>query len=305
MTKRTVSVLIILCMLLTGAVSACAEPVPSAVSELYSVEGTYTDSIGNRDNYSYHVPQIAADSSDAEEINTEIAKQYGQLVEKEFDCMEKGLSVICRNVEWQAFWNGSQLFLLLRSDTPNDVVEYSAYGYDFETGARITNEMILQQCGISEEEYLENLREAVRARFEEMNSGIPKERLEESDYDKLLERTLQWQSMDQPMYIDREGKLAVITEVGAFAGAGIYKQLIRPLEHNISIIGDSYLIDSCPKTARAGETVTILTCDVTDGDKVIEVSGADVVSIDWFEYQFVMPPHDVEVHAEFVGNGLA
>ena len=27
--------------------------------------------------------------------------------------------------------------------------------------------------------------------------------------------------------------------------------------------------------------------------------------IDWFEYQFVMPPHDVEVSAQFIGNGLA
>ena len=124
-------------------------------------------------------------------------------------------------------------------------------------------------------------------------------------YDELLNRTLQWQTMDQPMYMDQDGELTTIAEIGVFAGAGRYKQLVRAFEHNINLVGDSNLIESCPKTARTGETVTILTYDITDGDKVIEVSGADVVRVNWIEYQFVMPPHDVDVKVKFIGNGLA
>lgn len=305
MKRITVSTLIILCILLTGTITATAAPIPAAVSELYSAEGSYTDGVGNTTIYSYHIPQLSADTSDATEINTEIEKNYGELVEDQFHDMEEGLSLMCSNADWQAFWNGSQLFLLLSSDTQNDLMDYSAYGYDFDTGMRITNEMILQQSEISEESYLENLREAARSAFEKMNRGIPMDKLEESDYDELLERTLQWQTLEQAMYIDQDGEIATIAEIGTFAGAGKYKKLIRPFEHNINIIGDRYLIESCPEKAIAGETVTIMTYDVTDGDKLIEVSGVDVVSIDWFEYQFVMPSRDVDVHAEFIGNGLA
>ena len=302
--KKAVSVLILLCIVLSGTAAAAAEPVQSAVCELYSAEGTYTDGVGNTERYSYHVPQLTADTPDAREINAEIADQYGELVKSQFKYMDGGFSISCRNAGWQAFWDGNQLFLLLSSDTPNDVVDYSAYGYDFDTGARITNAMILRKRGISEEEYLENLREAARSMFVKMNRGIPEDKLGGPEYEQLLELTLQWQTIDQPIYIDRDGEIAVIAEIGAFAGAGKYKQLIRPLEHDINIIGDRYLIESCPEKARAGETVTIMTYDVTDGDKVITASGVDLV-IDWFEYQFVMPSRDVEVQAEFIGNELA
>ena len=305
MRKRTISVLIVFCLLLTCTLTAFAEPQRDAVSELYSVEGSYTDDVGNRGNYSYHVPQINDSTPDAEEINDEIAESFGEDVESEFHHMEGGFSLTCQNIGWKAFWNDHQLFLLLSADTPTDLIDYAAYGYDFDTGSRITNEMILEQRGISEEEYLENLREAAKSLFLEMNAGYPVDRREDGDYENLLKQTLEWQTLEQPMYLDRDGEIAVITEIRVFAGAGRISKLIRPFEHHINVIGDQYLIESCPETAKAGETVTIMTCDVTDGDKVIEVSGADVVSIDWFEYQFVMPPHDVEVSAEFIGNGLA
>ena len=303
--KRTASALLILCLLLGGSITAAAEPVPSAVAELYSAEGTYTDGVGNQGNYSYHIPQISADTTDAEEINAEIAEKFGAVVEDEFRRMKGGFSLGCRNVGWKAFWNDRQLFLLLSADTPNDLIEYAAYGYDYDTGSRITNEKILEQRGISEEAYLENLKEAAKSMFVKMNAGYPADKLEEGDYDKLLQQTMEWQTMEQQMYIDQDGEIAVIAQICVFAGAGKYKQLIRPFEHNISIVGDHYLIESCPKTAKAGETVRILTCDVTDGDKAIEVTGVDVVSVDWFEYQFVMPSHDVEVQAKFIANGLA
>ena len=303
--KKTVSAVIILCLLLTSSITALAEPRKNAVYELYSVEGTYTDDVGNKESYSYHIPQINDDTSDAEEINAQIADRYGEVVEAQLHYMEDGFSLWCRNAGWKAFWDGRQLFLLLRADTPNDLIEYAAYGYDFDTGTGITNKMILEQRGISEAEYLENLKEAARSLFMKLNSSIPEDRLSESDYDELLERTLQWQTMDQPIYIDQDGEIAVIAEIGAMAGAGKYKHLIRPFEHNITIVGDHYIIESCPETAKTGETVTIVTYDITDGDKVVEISGVEVVNDDGYEYQFVMPSHDVEVRAEFIGNGLA
>lgn len=226
--KNIISALIVLCMLLSCSLTAMAEPVRSAVSELYSAEGTYTDDVGNQGYYSYHIPQINDDTPDAEEINAEIAMKYGAVVEGEFHRMKDGFSIVSMNVGWKAFWNGNQLFLLLSADAFNDLIEYDAYGYDFDTGSRITNTMILEQRGISEEEYLENLREAAKSMFVKMNAGYPADKLEDGDYDKLLSQTMKWQTMEQPMFIDQDGEIAVIAEICVFAGAGRYKELIRP-----------------------------------------------------------------------------
>ena len=317
--KRALSVLLIAAMILTMGVYAAAEsaeprqesddstvrPQKNPVYELYSADGVYTDSIGNEETYSFHVPQIFADSAAADEINAEIAENFGERVETQFHNMEGGHSLWSWRTEWHAYWNGSQMFLLIKSDVSGDCDEYGAYGYDFETDSRVTNEMILEQRGISKEAYLENLREAVRAKFEKDISGIPADILETSDYAELLEKTLTWQTLEEPMFVDQFGEIETIALIGAMAGAGQYYHLVTPFVHHISIVGDSGLVESCPETAHAGETVTVSLYDATDGDLEISAEGVDGTRVGWLEYQFVMPAHDVDVKVEFIGNGLA
>ena len=317
--KRALSVLLIAAMILTMGVYAAAEsaeprqesddstvrPQKNPVYELYSADGVYTDSIGNEETYSFHVPQIFADSAAADEINAEIAENFGERVETQFRNMEGGHSIWCGNTEWHAYWNGSQMFLLIKSDVSGDCDEYGAYGYDFETDSRVTNEMILEQRGISKEVYLENLKEAVRSKYEMAHSGIPADLLETSDYAELLEKTMEWQTLEEPMFIDQFGEIETIALIGAMAGAGQYYHLVTPFVHHISIVGDSGLVESCPETAHAGETVTVSLYDATDGELEISAEGVDGTRVGWLEYQFVMPAHDVDVKVEFIGNGLA
>ena len=225
--RKTISVLLIVAMILAIGVSAAADQDrftttadaleataeqlrKNPVYELYCAEGIYTDSIGNEEAYSYHVPQIFADSPDADEINAEIAENFGKRVENQFHYMEGKHSISCWRTEWHAYWSGSQLFLLVKADVTGDWNEFGAYGYDFETDSRVTNEMILEQRGISEEEYLENLREAARSKFKTASSGIPADVLETSDYAELLERTMEWQTLDEPMFIDQYGEIETI-----------------------------------------------------------------------------------------------
>jgi hypothetical protein len=165
--------------------------------------------------------------------------------------------------------------------------------------------MILKQRGISEEEYLENLRETARSKFETAHSGIPADILETSDYAELMERTMEWQTMDEPMFVDASGEIETIALIGAMAGAGRYYRLLTPFVHQINIVGDSDLVESCPETAHVGETVTVSLYDVTDGDMEISADGVDGTRVGWVGYQFVMPAHDVDVHVEFISNGLA
>ena len=306
MMKKPISVFLAVMMILLFGAPASAELThQNPVYELYSAEGVYTDSIGNEGTYSYHVPQIFSDSPAAAEINAEIAANFGERVETQFQNMEGGHSIWCPNTEWHSYWDGSRLFLLIKADVDGDCDEYGAYGYDFETDSRVTNSMILEQRGISEEEYLENLREAARSKFVKGISGIPADLLETSDYAELMEKTMAWQTMEAPMFVDQFGEIETIALIGAMAGAGQYYHLLTPFVHHINIVGDSGLVASCPETAHAGDTVTLSLYDVTDGD--IEVSAVDLegTRVDWTEYQFVMPAHDVDVRVEFIGNGLA
>ena len=308
--KRTLSFFLMLCMLFSCAVVSYADgSQQNAVYELYSADGYYEDGVGNQETYTFHVPQINADTKDAGEINAEIKADFGGRVEEQFKNMDRGTSLWSWHTEWEAFWNGSQLFLLITADMNGDNIEYGAYGYDFEAGKRVTNDMIFSQKGISEEQYMEKLREAVSVLFDELYVPVPEGAT--ISHDSLLEDTLSWLSVERPVFLNRYGEIETWVEIAAPAGAGKYAHLITPFSanddqsFNIKIIGDTDLVEACPESAKPGETVTVITYDVTDGDKKISVSGADGESINWFEYQFVMPDHDVEVHVEFIGNGLA
>lgn len=310
--KRPFSFLLILFLLLTVMpVSYADRPLETSVYELYSVEGSYEDGVGNRTLYSYHIPQILDSAPAADEINREIAETFGKPVEEQFQYMEDGVSLSLQETRWESYWNGSQLFLLIISEYDADLTEYGAYGYDFETGERITNEMILKQKGISEEQYLKALTEAVTRFFDEQFQPLPEGVETGLSRDSLLEDTLGWLSAERPIFLNREGEIETWVEIATPAGAGKYSHLIAPFSdssgktYQIRIVGAKDLVESCPETAKAGETVTVTTLDVTDGDKEITVSGVEGTAVNGFEYQFVMPDHDVEVRVRFIGNGLA
>ena len=227
--KKALCVLIVLALMLTGTTAAFAEPPQkNAVRELYSAEGYYVDDVGNEETYAYHVPQIVADTQAAEEINAEIAERFGGRVENQFRNMEGGYSLWSWHTEWHAYWNGTQLFLLVTADENGGFHDYAAYGYDFESGSRISNEMILEQRGISEEEYLENLKEKVQFMFEDMYSQLTEEQREAAGYDEMLEKTLNWQNMEQPMLIGRFGEIETIVKIASLAGAEWYYHLATP-----------------------------------------------------------------------------
>ena len=226
--KRTVFFFLMLCMLLSSAaVSYAGGPQQNAVYELYSADGYYEDGVGNQETYTYHIPQINADTEDAEEINAEIEENFGERVEEQFKNMDGGTSLWSWNTQWEAFWNGSQLFLLITADMSGDITEYGAYGYDFEIGKRVTNDMIFSQKGISEEQYMEKLREAVCVLFDELYVPVPEGETGIS-HDSLMEDTLSWLSVDQPVFLNRYGEIETWVEIAAPAGAGKYAHLIAP-----------------------------------------------------------------------------
>lgn len=206
-------------------------PVKNCVTELYSAEGVYTDSLGNVENYSYHVPQLNADTPAAEEINREIAERFGEKVEALLKNMEGGHSLWMWESAWHAYWQGSRLFLMLSADFLDGSTDYAAWGYDFETGGRVDNAMILESLGISEEEYLENLREKVGLMFDSMYSSVSDKLRALADLDGMREKTLGWLDLEQPMYIDGTGQIVTIVKIASIAGADWYYHLATPFSY--------------------------------------------------------------------------
>ena len=230
--KRTISLLIAACMLLLFSVpAAAAGPRPGAVRELYSAEGVYTDSIGNTELYSFHVPLLAADTRDAAEINAEIRERFGELVDQQLSGMEEGYSLWSWNVEWHPYWHGGQLFLLITADMEGGFTDYAAFGYDFDSGKRVSNGDILRELGISEKEYLASLREKVRLMFEDMYRNMSAKDRKALGYDALLRKTLSWVDMEQPMLIDGAGCVETIVKIASMAGAEWYYHLATPFSY--------------------------------------------------------------------------
>ena len=63
--------------------------------------------------------------------------------------------------------------------------------------------------------------------------------------------------------------------------------------HRITVISGEKFVHKCPKSARTGETVTVMTSVVSDAE--LYVNGVDGKFVRLGEYQFVMPDHDVEL----------
>ena len=85
----------------------------------------------------------------------------------------------------------------------------------------------------------------------------------------------------------------------AFAGCGS--------SHKITVAEGEDLLGDCPKSAKAGEIVTIETCAVCDADLYLSVNG-DVDFGKFVEdcvYEFEMPDEDVVIKVWVISNGLA
>lgn len=230
--RRILSLVCILTLALGFCAGARAEGLrKNCVAELYSAEGVYTDSLGNVENYSYHVPQLCADTEDAREINREIEERFGERVKKQFESMDGGYSLWMWECTWHAYWQDSRLFLMVSAEMEADSVDYAAWGYDFETGHRVDNAMILDSLGVSEDEYMKNLREKVALMFESKYSFLTKEQWEQAGCDKLLEDTLDWLDPEQPMYIDGSGQIVTIVKIASVAGARWYYHLATPFAY--------------------------------------------------------------------------
>ena len=231
--RKTAVFMMVLVLLISCHVTSFADnPRQKPIFELYSVEGSYEDSVGNIEIYSYHVPQIFSETPTAKEINAEIAERFGKRVEEQFQNMKDGLSLWSWHTEWHSYWVDSELFLLISADEEGGFKDYAVYGYDFVTDTRLTNEMILEQRGLDAELYKENLREKAQLMFEDMYGTIPQESREGMGYYTQLEKTISDENVeDAVLFVDGSGELEAVMRIYSLAGADWYYHLVTPFAY--------------------------------------------------------------------------
>lgn len=199
----------------------------SLIGEIYSEEGSATDTYSNTWNYSYHIPQILAETPGAKSINQQIAAVFDPIMEEAHYSMDQGWLYTPSNINWQSHWNGSLLSLVIAIYMDNDYTEYCIFNYDFEADEQLDNEQLLAIAGLSREEFLTQLRAAAINTFDDMYGDIDGSEL---IYDNYIQRS--WTigndniSMDGLLYLNDNGQLEVAQPIGSIAGASWYYQLI-------------------------------------------------------------------------------
>ncbi len=198
----------------------------------------------------YHVPEILSDSEGAKEINREIMEDCQELTQE----LSEENFAWCR-VEYEAYLNGDILSLLL---TKHSIFEgdirYYAYNLNMKTGRKMEQRDLIQslefetrQGESAEDAMLRYIRKAAAYQSDqEMQSFFESDYHGQTDtqelqymyawYLMMRMETLQEDniSLELPMYLNEQGELQVVVPVYVMAGAGVYDEILTPLEEHTS-----------------------------------------------------------------------
>ena len=196
------------------------------IEELYSEDFDYTDSMGNSGHYTYRVPQIAADTQGAADINRAIEETYGPIVREVLESVSGGFSVIWTSIRWETYQYDNILSLVVSRMGTMDLNFYNVYLYDIASGQQLTTADLLSALNVDDTAFLNALRQAAAERFDGQYNNLP------ANAEEFLAERREWTlsdeniRMDVPAYADASGTLYVVLPIGSIAGASEYEQIL-------------------------------------------------------------------------------
>ena len=197
------------------------------ITELYDEDIDYTDGVGNSGYYTYRVPQIAANTQGAADINKSIEETYSPIVKEVLDNVSGVFSLSCLYVTWATYQYGDILSLVVSCGWDGDVNRYDVYLYDIASGQQLTTSDLLKVMSVDEAAFLETVRRAAAEKFDTQYGAIAG-----GDTDEFLAERRDWTlsdeniNMDVRTYVDGAGKLHVVLPIGSIAGADSYEQVL-------------------------------------------------------------------------------
>ena len=196
-------------------------------TNLYDEDLDYSDAVGNSGHYTYRVPQLAADTQGAAEINRAISEKYSPIVEDVLRNVSEGVSLSCLYIAWESYEYGEILSLVISCGWDADVTDYSVYLYDAGSGQQLTTSDLLSVLHVSEAAFLDAVRAAAANCFDEQYADVSDDSFKEAVAERrawtLSDDNI---NMDVPSYADAAGKLYVILPIGSIAGADAYEQVL-------------------------------------------------------------------------------
>lgn len=217
----------------SGIISSGDRPSPpggktyndSFITELYTMDGSYTDEWDNEYTYSLHVPQVSADSADAEALNREIAETYQADVEALQDALDNGYSITVSDIAWESHWTGSLLSLVVSAQYPDVSNSYNVYHFDFADGKRLTGAEVLSALDVDGDAFLTEVHRAAARTFDNMYAGVDVMDADTAGYlAPLRAMTIAMADGDVPFVPNPDGSFIAYLNIGSIAGAGWYAQ---------------------------------------------------------------------------------
>lgn len=197
----------------------------SLITELYTMDGSYTDEWDNEYTYSLHVPQVSADSADAEALNREIADTYQADVDALQDALENGYSLTVSDIAWESHWSDSLLSLVVSTQYPDASNSYNVYHFDFADGKRLTGAEVLDTLDVDGDALLTETRRAAARTFDNMYAGVDTMDADTARYlAPLRARTIAMADGDVLFVPNPDGSFIAYLDIGSIAGAGWYAQ---------------------------------------------------------------------------------
>lgn len=213
------------------------------ITENYAEEGHYTDSLDNSWTYSYHVPQLTADTAGARAVNAAIDEKFGDPVRGALKDMQQALSLGCVSVSWKSYRYEDVLSLVVKAEADWEFTDYAVYLYDAGRGVQLTTAELLEKLGVAQETFLDGLRRSAAAAFDEQGYISTTEGVQwaqERSWTVGAENV----NTEAMVYADETGQLMAVLPVGAMAGAAWYYKVLEAMPE------------------RGGDTLTVESGDV-------------------------------------------
>lgn len=204
----------------------------SRIKELYTLDGDYTDEVGNQWRYHYHLPQIDADTPDAVSLNAEIKNAFEPIISESQVNMEKKLSLEYPTLTWESSWSGSILTLKISLSTDTEWQGYKIYHFDFDPGMRLSNQEFLKRLSIEPEAFHRSLMRQATQAYDEIFTPIADDKGMMGSLSVLRGWTLgnSNTALENLLLFPQKDQIQVLLPMGTPAGSGwYYREINVPL----------------------------------------------------------------------------
>lgn len=181
-----------------------------------------TDSVGNKYDCTYVLPEILLDSPDARKCNQEILDTYTPIMEEAQKELEDGVSLVNISISYEAYLWQDVLSVVVTVDSCWDMQDYGIWVFDAASGSLLDQTGLLEKLGVSQEDFIERRKTGVSEWLESTLDGIPDK--DSSDFIRSLrERTLADENLDTSvLYLGEDGQPMLCCWIFSLAGAEAY-----------------------------------------------------------------------------------